>query len=231
MSDVSSNWVPTICPIRIWRLGWVAAAFLVLAAGAAAQSAQQDPAQPASPVAAQNQEAPYHPITGRQRIEWFVDQTFAPAHLGGGVFVAAFGTARDTPPEYRGTWAGFGKRFASREAGVALSNAMEAELGAMWGEDPRYFREPDESFGGRVKNVVWQTFFARRRDGSFQLAYARYAAITGNNFISNAWRPAREADTPHALYRTGWGFLGRMGSNAFDEFWPDVKRRVFHHRH
>jgi hypothetical protein len=27
--------------------------------------------------------------------------------------------------------------------------------------------------------------------------------------------------------RIGFGVLGRMGSNAFDEFWPDVSRHIF----
>ena len=31
-----------------------------------------------------------------------------------------------------------------------------------------------------------------------------------------------------ALQRTGLGLLGRMGSNAFTEFWPDVHQMVFH---
>jgi len=31
--------------------------------------------------------------------------------------------------------------------------------------------------------------------------------------------------------RTGLGFLGLMGKNAFTEFWPDVERGVFHKGH
>ena len=105
---------------------------------------------------------------------------------------------------------------------------MEAGLGALWGEDPRYFRVPEEPLGARIRNVIKQTFMARHADGQFRLAYARYIALSGNNFLSNAWRPDSEADTWHALYRTGGAFGGRMASNAVDEFWPDLKTYLFH---
>jgi len=42
-----------------------------------------------------------------------------------------------------------------------------------------------------------------------------------------AWeRVDSEADAQHAAVRTLLGFAGRMGSNAFQEFWPDVRRRI-----
>jgi hypothetical protein len=61
------------------------------------------------------------------------------------------------------------------------------------------------------------------------LAYARFVAIPGSNFLSNAWRPAGDDSADRAAIRTGFGFLGRFGNNTFDEFWPDFKRKVFHH--
>ena len=57
---------------------------------------------------------------------------------------------------------------------------------------------------------------------------ARFVAIPGNNFLSNTWRERSEADTNHALERTALGFLGRMAGNTFEEFWPDVKQKIFH---
>ena len=70
----------------------------------------------------------------------------------------------------------------------------------------------------------------RHDDGSFGPAYARYLAISGNNFLSNTWRIHSEANVQDALLRTAEGFAGRMAVNAFEEFWPEVKRRVFHPR-
>ena len=132
--------------------------------------------------------------------------------------------------EYGPGWAGFGDRYGMRLTGIVTGNAIEASLGTLWGEDPRYFRVPDDPFKERVRNVVRLTFVARQSDGGFAPAYARYIAVSGNNFISNAWRVDSEANTHDAVLRTLEGFAGRMASNAFEEFWPDVKGRVFHKR-
>jgi hypothetical protein len=172
--------------------------------------------------------APYEPITGRQRVRWFITNTIGPSHLVGGLFTSAFGTAVDRPKEYGPGWAGFGDRFGMRLTGIVTGNAMEASAGALWGEDPRYFRVPNEPLGFRVKNIIKQTFTARRRNGEFAPAYARFIAVPGNNFLSNEWRVSSEANTRDALWRTGEGFAGRMAANAFQEFWPDVERRLLH---
>ncbi len=173
----------------------------------------------------------YRPITARQRLRWFITNTIGPEHLAGGLVTSAFGTALDRPKEDGPHWGGFAERFGVRLTGVATSNAMEAGVGALWGEDPRYFRNPDEPFRARVMSVIKQTFTARRPDGAFAPAYARFVAISGSNFLSNTWRPDSEANNHDAVLRTLEGFAGRMSSNAFDEFWPNVKAHVFHRGH
>jgi len=174
---------------------------------------------------------PEHPMTGHERVNWAVRGTVGPLSLGVvGIFSAAVGTAENSPKEYGGSWAGFGKRYGMRLTGVATSNAIEASMGVMWGEDPRYFRDPSLPFGGRVKRVIRMTFFDYRADGQVIPAYARFIAIPGSNFLSNTWRADSEATTQDALLRTVYGFASTMGKNAFLEFWPDAKRKVFHRK-
>jgi hypothetical protein len=181
-----------------------------------------------TPLKPQVASEPYRPITARQRLRWLITNTVGPQHLAGGVVTSAFGTALDRPKEDGTHWGGFAERFGVRLTGVATSNVMEAGVGALWGEDPRYFREPEEPFRSRVMSVIKQTFTARRPGGNFAPAYARFAAISGSNFLSNAWRPDSEANNHDAVLRSLEGFAGRMSSNAFEEFWPDVKAHVFH---
>src|SRR5207248_11070537 len=104
---------------------------------------------------------------------------------------------------------------------------MEASLGAIWGEDPRYFPSPDLAFEARVEYVISSTFAAPDRDGRFRPAYARFAGNVGNNFLSNTCRADSEADVGHAALRCLYGGLGTLGSNALIEFWPDVRKMVF----
>jgi hypothetical protein len=207
---------------------------LALAAGTCFAQEQEKPDAPAAPQGPVQQnlkvissQAPYEPITGKQRIEWTAMETFGPVSLLTGTFTAAIGTGRDHPYEYGPHWDGFAKRYGMRFTGVASSNTIEAGLGAIWGEDPRYVRNQNLPFKRRLGNVFLLSFAARNRQGKLMPAYARYIAIPGNNFLSNTWRVSSEANTSTALSRTGYGVLSEISGNAWAEFWPDIKKAVF----
>lgn len=170
---------------------------------------------------------PYQPITPGQRAHWLLKSTVGPESLFAGVWSAGIGTARNDPPEFGPSWTGFGQRYGIRLSGVATGNVIEAGLGAIWGEDPRYDRLPEASFGARVRNVIRLTFLAQYRDGHWGPAYARLVAIPANNVLSDAWRAPSETHAGDTAMRALIGLLGRMSANAFVEFWPDVRRRIW----
>lgn len=197
--------------------------------GASAQTQPGQSYSETSPnVSSENKLSNSQPITNSQRVAWFFTSTVGPQSLTAGVFSAGFGTALNRPKEYGPHWDGFGDRYGIRLTGIATGNAMEAGLGALWGEDPRYVRATGQPFGSRLKNVFRLSVEHYRRDGHLAPAYAFYIATPANNFLSNTWREKSEATVNDALLRTLWGYLGRVGSNAFQEFWPDVQSHVFH---
>ena len=172
----------------------------------------------------------YHPITMGGRFDWFRTSSVGPVSLLlAGPISAGFGTAVDHPKEYGTHWDGFGKRYGMRLTGISTGSAIEASLGSLWSEDPRYFPSPDRHFGARVKYVVKSTFLAPHRDGTWHPAYARFAGNVGNNFLSNTRRADSEAGAGDAAIRCIWGVTNRMAGQAFAEFWPDVKRLIFKH--
>jgi hypothetical protein len=183
-----------------------------------------------TPLKPQELEAPYRPIAPRESLHWFVTSTIGLPHRAGGIFVSGFGTALDRPNEYGPHWGGFADRYGMRMACSATGNAMEAGAGLILREDPRYFRVPDRPLKARLGNVIQLTFTSRAYDGSFGPAYARYMATFGNNFLANTWRVHSEANSRDALLRTSGDFAGRMVANAWEEFWPDIKKHLFHKR-
>ena len=180
-----------------------------------------------SPLFAQSPASPgvYVPITGAQRAEWIVDGTIARRSLAVGAIGDAWQTAWNTPEEWGRGWSGVGKRYAAREADVTLSNSIEAGLGAMWGEDPRYIRAPRGSVRSRIRYAAAAVMLAPRRDGRLAPAWGRYAGNVANNLIENAWLPASVTSPGQTLLRCATGFAGRLAGNLFDEFWPDIKQR------
>lgn len=170
------------------------------------------------------------PITGIGRLNWAVQSTIGPASLLTGVLSSTWGTVFDHPREYGESFDGWAKRYGLRLTGVATSNVMEAGLGAFWGEDPRYHRS-EGTFQGRLGRTLKMTFMTENRDGSVSPAYARYIAITGSNALSDTWRPDSQRTASNTMLRIGEGFGGRLLGNLWDEFWPDVKQRVFFMHH
>jgi len=166
------------------------------------------------------------PITSQERIQWAVRRT-----IGAGALVsAAWGTLFNVPREYGTHWEGLGERYGTRITALAVSNTMEAGLGAIWGEDPRYIRDAGAPFKSRIGHAIKMTFMAENRDAGVMPAYARFMAIPGSNFLSNTWRVDSDATVNRAVARTGLRFVGRLGSNVFQEFWPDVRQKLAHRR-
>lgn len=186
--------------------------FFVAASIAAAQSVTQ----PTLP-----------PITQKERLKWTVISTVGPANLAGGAITSAWSTWTNSPPEYGPHWDGWAMRQGLRVAGGSTSNLMEAEVGAIWGEDPRYHRAQTREFKGRVKHVIFSAFTAYNREGKAMPAYARFIAVPGSNLIGNTWRPDSQRTAVETTNRIVFSFTGRMASNAFAEFWPDVQKYVF----
>jgi hypothetical protein len=210
--------------MKLWVGVWVLWALPVLG------QAGNDASGPAQSFG-NNRIANYRPASGTDRAKWFVVSTAGPLSLlAAGPISAGFGTAINRPKQYGPHWEGFGKRYGMRLTGISTGNAIEASLGALWGEDPRYFPSPRRGFGTRVKYVIKTTFVAPRRDGMLHPAYARYIGNVGNNFLSNTWREPSENAAGNALLRCVFGVVGRMSGNAFAEFWPDVRKKVWRKR-
>ncbi len=161
-----------------------------------------------------------YPITAEGRWRWLASENIAPAVLLENVVVGAEDTRVNSPREYGPHWEGFGKRVGMITADYGVKTVMEAGLGSVWGEDPRYDHTEGKSLGYRVGHVIKMTFLAYDRAGNTMPAYARYLAIPGSSFLSNTWRPDSQSTVSDALTRTALGFLGRMGDNAYKEFRP-----------
>jgi hypothetical protein len=179
-----------------------------------------------APTSAAGLNPAYTPITGKKRVKWAVVSTIGPQSLAAGVLSAGWGTAFNSPEEYGTHWDGFAKRYGMRLTGVSTGNAIEASVGSIWGEDPRYFPSQVRTFWGRVYHAGNLTFKTRRADGNLHLAYARYVGNVGNNFLSNTWRVESESSVQAAIDRIIVGFAGKFGSNLFEEFWPSVRRKI-----
>jgi hypothetical protein len=171
----------------------------------------------------------YSPVTAKQRLRWVLDSTLDPANLLGHAFSAGISTGTDSPHELGTHWSGFEKRYFNDVTTSVLDHSIEAGVGSLWGEDPRYVRAaPGTSLKGRIFHAAAWTFLARNRNGDTRPAYARFIAIPAGNALSDTWRPPSEGGVDDLLSRTALGFAGQLAGNEFHELWPDVKKILPH---
>jgi hypothetical protein len=168
------------------------------------------------------------PMTAKERVHWIVDGTIGPKSLFVvGPIGTAWQTAWNTPEEWGQTWSGAGKRYLQREADVAISNTIEAGLGAIWGERADYIRSHKQGFKPRLAYALKTVFLAHRPDGHLAPAWGRYAGNTVNNLIENTWLPPSATTWQQTTWRSASGFGTRALGNVWEEFWPDAKRKFF----
>lgn len=200
-------------------LSRVAAGVLALSLLPAFSAAQETaPTIPVSPV--------YVPPTFSDRVHWVVQGTVSVPVIGVNAIDSAWSTRVNWPKEWGRGPKGFARRFADETAYGTISDAIEAGVGTLWGEDPRYQRAAQGSNWHRAHHALVATVLAPRRDGHVALAWARFGAIGGAIEIQNAWLPP-SARTPGATaWRVADDLIWRAAANVWDEFWPDIRRRL-----
>jgi hypothetical protein len=165
-------------------------------------------------------------VTASNRLAWVAKSTFGPLAILTTTVESAIQTGTNTPPEYGTHWDGYGKRLASKFGTSALSNSVEAGLGALWGEDPRYHRLGAGPKRERIWHAVKMSVLAENAVGDTMPAYARYIAIPTTRVISDEWRPPSQTTVPATVDRITLAFVRKIAGNAFNEFWPDIRKHV-----
>jgi hypothetical protein len=164
------------------------------------------------------------PFPFKDRMKWAAVTAISPRRFAGYTFSSAIATGTNEPPEYGPHWEGFGKRIGLRMSTGATGLFLEAAVGSLWDEDPRYHRSHGLSVGGRLWHVAKMSVMATNEEGEVVPAYARYMTVPANSFLTNAWRPDSHATADRAARRISLAFVDRIIGNAFVEFWPAMMK-------
>jgi len=169
---------------------------------------------------------PYTAPTKDDRIGWVVGGNTAPLALALVAVDSAWATIDDSPREWHRGLAGFSRRFADEQATGVISMSIESGLGSLWGEDPRYLRLGRRGVWRRMGYAVRTVALAPRPDGHLAPAWARLAGNVAGNLVENTWLPPSGKTPEETAWRVADGFAGRLLSNVWAEFWPDIRRHL-----
>jgi hypothetical protein len=164
------------------------------------------------------------------KLDYYVEKVFSPLSLLQDTAEVTYAHLQDSPKEWGEGWHGLWRRGVDNVGYDALRNTFMFGLNGVSGGDPRYFRMGDGNFFVRAGHAITQPLVGHADGGRKVLPWVRFVSTFGVAFLSNTWYPERISDTRHALVR-GVFTLGTDSTKSFAyEFWPDVKKKLFHHK-
>lgn len=169
------------------------------------------------------------PLTSGQKFRIATASVFDWAAYPFNGALAAISQAKNDPKEWGQGWGAYGKRYGASFADNSIGTYMTvAVFPSLLHEDPRYYQMAKGPFLKRAYHGINRLFVTRTDSGgerfnvSESLGNAVAAAISNIYHVPSDRTAARNAST--------FGFLILYDglSNELKEFWPDIRRKVFH---
>lgn len=175
-----------------------------------------------------NETAVYTPITAKQKLTIAAKDSFDYPLLGLAAVIAAEGQWANSNPSFGQGWAGYGRRVGVDYADQAIGNMMtEGFFPIMLREDPRYFRRGHGTFWSRTWYAASRVFVTKTDSGATSFNFAEILGNATGTAISNAYTPDQR-NVDDNLETWGMQIGIDSASQVLKEFWPDVKRKLFH---
>jgi hypothetical protein len=173
---------------------------------------------PVTTGSAANSASTYTRPTSKQRLKRYGNSMFGPVALAKTVVSAGYSTWRNSPEEWKPTWEGFGRRFASGVGKNVIKQTTIYGLGEAFKLDSAFYKSEKKNVGGRLGDALLSTFVARKPDGTKVFGFPRIAGTYTSSIIAaEVWYPNR-FDYKDGL-KSGTISLGlNTAFNVFKEF-------------
>ncbi len=172
----------------------------------------------------------YHPLTLQERWKLYWKQNYWSMGAYTGPLAAALvlDQARGTPYEWGGGFPGYGRRLASRVGTAIVQGTVQAPVAALLKEDIRYIGSDEHGFKRRAAHAVLYSFLTYNNQGHRTLNIANLGGYYAASAISTLWLPGNNHVGSHTLSDGSLQIAVSIPVNMLQEFWPDIRRRVFH---
>jgi len=143
--------------------------------------------------------------------------------------LSAIVQARNDPEAWGQGWDAYGKRYGASFADNSIGTYMTtAVFPSLLHEDPRYFQMGKGKFSHRFL-YGWSRLFVTRTDsGATRFNYSESVGNAAAAAISNIYHPADDRTAGRNATTFGLLILYDGLANQLKEFWPDIRRKVFH---
>ena len=164
------------------------------------------------------------PLTLDQKFQIYFQQTYSVSSLIIPAAVAGIDQATNSPKEWGGGNATYGKRLGTARGQFQFCNFSAFGIGAMLHEDPRFLPSAQHGTWARTKYVLVHTLVARTDSGGQEPAFGVFAGVLGFGFFPNPWLPPSQNSVGQAFERSATFLGAKVGMNMGIEFGPDDRR-------
>lgn len=143
--------------------------------------------------------------------------------------LAGIAQANNSPKSWGQGWGAYGKRFGSSFADNSIGTYMTVAIfPSMLKEDPRYYQMGKGGFKRRAWHGVERLFVCKTDSGNDHFNYSESVGNAVAAGISNIYHAPEDRTFGRNLTTFGMLIMWDGLSNEMKEFWPDVRRKVFH---
>jgi hypothetical protein len=168
------------------------------------------------------------PLTPRGKFRIFTQNVTDPFTFVGTALQAGVGQATNDFPAYGQGAAGYAKRYGAALADFTSSEFMSTFVfPTLLHEDPRYFREGEGTFKGRLGHALASAFVTRTDAGRTTFNWSNSVGRVAAGSISTLYYPAEDRGVGLVFSRAAIGIIFGTAGAVFSEFGPDLQRKMF----
>jgi len=143
--------------------------------------------------------------------------------------LAALDQAHNSPESWGQGWGAYGKRFGASFADNSIGTYMTvAVFPSMLHEDPRYYQMGKGSFKKRAWHGIERLFVTYTDSGATRFNISEVVGNAAAAGISNIYHAPEDRTVGRNIGTLGMLIMWDGASNELKEFWPDIRRKVFH---
>ncbi|HEV2288256.1 MAG TPA: hypothetical protein VGR81_04815 [Candidatus Acidoferrales bacterium] len=144
-------------------------------------------------------------------------------------FLAAVDQANNSPRSYGQGWGAYGERFGSEFGDNGIGTYMTVAIfPTILREDPRYYVMKKGRFGHRAFYSISRLFVTFTDSGNTSFNFSEIAGNAAATAASNIYHPSEDRTLSRNLGTWGMLIMWDGASNEMKEFWPDIRRKLFH---
>jgi hypothetical protein len=137
--------------------------------------------------------------------------------------------ARNDPKEWGQGWGAYGKRYGASLADNSIGTYMTTAIfPSLLREDPRYYQLGKGRFARRAYHAVNRLFITRTDSGETRFNFSESLGNASAAAISNIYHVPEDRTASRNAATFAFLILYDGLDNELKEFWPDIRRKVFH---